>query len=403
VTAPKPRPWVRLADVEPEPVAWLWRGRVPLGKLTVFDGDPGLGKSTTTLDLGARVSAGLEMPCSSAGDLDGPAGVVILSAEDGLADTIRPRLDAAGADVKRIVAFQLEALPAIPRQLAEIKAAVEAVAARLVIVDPLNAFLGGEVDSHRDQDIRRALARVTALAAETGAAIIVVRHLNKGTGPALYRGGGSIGIAGAARAGLIVFRDPEDELRRVLAPSKANLALEPPSLLYTLESVGNVARIRWLGETAQRADELAAEPGTAEERDALSDAEDVLRELLREGPRPAKEVQRLLREAGVAERAWRRAKSRLHVRSDPNGFQGAWQWSLPPNTGTPSETAKSDAPGAEKSNSGASPGHSDSVGREAPGGQTRTPTLTAEERARLEAEAARGDRLAQMHLAKGTG
>lgn len=137
---------VILKDVEPEDVAWLWPGRIPLGKLTLLEGDPGLGKSLIALDIAARVSSGAPMPDGTKSDLGGPAGVVLLPAEDGLADTVRPRLEAAGADLARVacVVFVPEGgdeRPPLVTDIARIREAVEQVNARLVIVDPITAFM----------------------------------------------------------------------------------------------------------------------------------------------------------------------------------------------------------------------------------------------------------------------
>jgi putative DNA primase/helicase len=129
---------------------------VPLGKVTVLDGDPDEGKSTIAFDLAARVSTGAPMPFET--DPRTPAGVVILSAEDGLADTIRPRLDAAGADVRNVLGFPFDELPSFPKGIEVIEQAVIEVGAKLVIIDPLMAFLSDRVDSYRDHHVRRALA-----------------------------------------------------------------------------------------------------------------------------------------------------------------------------------------------------------------------------------------------------
>ena len=221
---------VLLSTVSPEKVEWFWQGRIPRGKLTVVDGDPGTGKSTLTLDLTARASRGMAMPTGN-GERE-PVGVVILSGEDGLADTIVPRLLAAGADLDRILALTEVPIlsgggsrpPVLPDDLDLIRQAIGRVQASLVVIDPLMAFLTSDTNSHRDQDIRRVLFQVAALAEETGVAVVVVRHLNKSnTGPALYRGGGSIGIIGAARSGLLVAVDPDDEERRVLPLPRATL------------------------------------------------------------------------------------------------------------------------------------------------------------------------------------
>ncbi len=224
-----------LSDVQPERVRHLWPGRIPLGKLTVVDGDPGLGKTTVLLDIGARLTTDAAMPDGTASDLDGPAGVVILTAEDGLADTIRPRLDAAGADVSKVVALECLVNGDEERSLSltdlnAIEAAVQAVDAKLVIIDPLMAFLSSETNSYRDQDMRRVLAPLARLAERLECAIVVIRHLSKGGGAnAVYRGGGSIGIIGAARCGLLVAADPDDETGAA-AFSRSRRATSPPCL-----------------------------------------------------------------------------------------------------------------------------------------------------------------------------
>lgn|GEM_PF-3456641 len=228
---------VRLADVEPgRAVEWLWRGHVPRGTVTIFEGDPGLGKSALTCDLAARVSTGAPMPDGTPGVV---GGAVILSAEDSLRDVIRPRLEAAGADLERVVALAAirtaegERLPELPLDLGALERAIVESSAVLVVIDPLMAYLGVEVNSWRDQDVRRALAPLAALAERAGCAVVIIRHLNKGAGgSAIYRGGGSIGIVGAARAAFVVAKDPDDATARVLAPVKCNLAAPPASRTF---------------------------------------------------------------------------------------------------------------------------------------------------------------------------
>jgi RecA/RadA recombinase len=335
---------VRVSSVEPEPVNWAWSGRIALGKSHLLDGDPGLGKSTLALDLAARISTGFQMPDGSTGI--GPAGVVILTAEDGIADTVRPRLEAAGADLDRIAVLTMvddvgERPASIPDDLARVEQATVTMGARLVIVDPLMAHLAAAVNSHRDQDIRRALAPLHGLAERTGAAVVVVRHLNKTPGGnPLYRGGGSIGIVGAVRIALLVAPDPDDETgqRRVLAVAKCNLAPIGPALAFTIEpaTVGSVgtSTIRWGAATGHTARQLLAAPSdSAPESGALEEAKEILAAILVDGPVPAKTAQSEARQAGVSDATLRRAKEALGVGADRAGGLGAsgrWYWSLAP-------------------------------------------------------------------------
>jgi hypothetical protein len=334
-----------LSAVRPQRVEWLWPGRIPLGKLTILDGDPGLGKSVLTLDLAARVSRGLDMPLNERepGVEDRPpAGVVLLSAEDGLEDTIRPRLDAAGADVERILALDKiqertgTRLPTLPADVPYLGDAIRRVEAHLVVIDPLSAFLGGETNTHKDQDVRKALHPLAVLAQQTGAAIVVVRHLNKlAGGNPLYRGGGSIGIIGAARSGLLVAKDPDNPDHRVLASTKCNLARLPASLTYDLSTAGNGAlRVGWIGPSAHTAESLLAAPHDDEDRGAVQEAVEVLRSILEAGPVPSEDAKREARKAGVAEKTLHRAKDFLGVKSRKMGFsgKGVWQWALPGHT-----------------------------------------------------------------------
>lgn len=332
---------VYLSDVAPERLAWLSRGRLAAGKLTVLDGDPGLGKSTLLADWAARVSRGRPLPDGEGG---APRGVVLLSAEDGLADTIRPRLEAAGADLSKVVALLTvpdEAnpvgpgrLPAIPADLEVIEKLVHDADAALVIIDPLMAYLGPDINAHRDQDVRRALAPLAQLAERLGVAVVLVRHLNKAqSAHALYRGGGSIGIIGAARCGLLVAADPDDQERRILAPTKANLARPPAALAFRLEAApgADVARVTWLGESGHTAAGLLAEPAGEEERSARDEAEVFLRDVLAGGPVAGKDVQAMARDAGIAVSTLRRARERLGVTTTREGFGPGSRvlWKLP--------------------------------------------------------------------------
>jgi len=265
-------PWaVRAASAIPrETVEWVWPGRIPAGKLTVIEGDPATAKSTMTLDLAARVTRGSAWPDGEPGR--GPASVLLLSAEDGWGDTIRPRLEAAGADLERCICVAAREVDGehgpilrpvvLPEDIAWIARLIQRTDAAMVIIDVLAAYLSDRIDLHKDQSVRRLLHLLSVAAASTGAAIILIRHHNKNAGtPALYRGGGSIGIIGAARAAYAVIRDPDDPDHRLVATVKSNLAAEASTWGYSLVDVPDlgVARIDWDTDADRRsASELLA-------------------------------------------------------------------------------------------------------------------------------------------------
>jgi AAA domain len=334
---------VLVADVDRELVTWLWRDRIPRGKVTVLDGDPGTGKSTLTLTITAKVTTGSPFPDGTRPER---GDVILLSAEDDIGDTIRPRLEAAGADLARCWVLpditphvsaeekpQPPRPPELPADLDALEGMVKDKGAALVVIDPLMAFLSSQIDSHKDQDVRKVLAPLGYMASRTGAAVVVVRHMNKGQGSALYRGSGSIGIVGAARAGLLVAPDPDDEGRRVLAVSKSNLGPKASSLAYRIveDERYKVARVVWDGASKHTAADLVRPRVDEDEAPALAEAMRVLKEILADGPLAAGNVKRMAATAGVAERTLQRARHALGVTARRQGFGpgGHYVWSMP--------------------------------------------------------------------------
>jgi len=328
---------VLLSDVEPEEVQWLWKHRIPLGKITILDGDPGLGKSTLALEIAARLSRGAALPTAEQA-VEG--GTVLLTAEDGLPETVAPRLIAADADTSKVVAIKYtpdhegeKTVSSIPFDIPTIEAAIERVRAKLVIVDVLMAYLPSQTNTYRDQDIRLALAPLAQMANKVGVAVLCIRHLTKAPGGnPLYRGGGSIGIISVARAGFLLARDPDDEALLVLAQTKSNLGPPMPSLCYRLESSEGVARIVWQGESPHTAASLlAATVESEEERGALADAREFLQQELSIGPVKQVDVSAEARSEGIKEATLRRAKKSLGVVAEKKGAgkNSYWQWRLP--------------------------------------------------------------------------
>jgi len=330
---------VRLSDVEPQPVRWMWKGYLPLGKLVVVDGDPGLGKSTVLLDIAARLTTARPMPDGTPG-LDTPVGVVLLSAEDDAGDTLRPRLDAAGGDATRVVHVPCaerdngEERSVTLADISLLARAIDEYDARLVVVDPIMAYLGSETNSYRDQDVRGVLAPLTRLAAEKGCTVVAIRHFSKvQTGNVLHKGGGSIGIIGAARVGIVIARDPEDDGRCIVAVAKSNVGKIPPALAYRIhETPDETSYVVWEGTTAHTATQLIALPPDADERSARDEIADALRAALASGPRPAEAVKREVKSAtGSTDKQLRTARERLGVVPNRAGFGpgSIVQWQLP--------------------------------------------------------------------------
>jgi hypothetical protein len=322
----------RLADVEPERVEWLWDGWLPRGKPVTLDGDPGLGKSTLALAITATVTTGGIWPDGSRCMY--PGDVLLMSAEDGLADTVRPRADAAGADVTRVHAIEgvmtvEESGELVLRSptLADITAIEEAIVrtdARLLIVDVIMAYLPTGTDSHRDQDVRRVLHRLAGVADRTSCTVLLLRHLNKAKGgDPLYRGGGSIGIVGAARAGMLVAADSDDPERRVLASLKSNLGPAPDSHAYRLVSSGDrgVACVQWEGRTEHTARTLLADHNDGDDEDRR-EVDGWLKAYLQDdgGAANARDVIRDGKLAGFSEDILKKARKRLRIHTNRHGF-----------------------------------------------------------------------------------
>ena len=336
-----------LEDVEIEKVTWLWDNRIPIGKLTLISGDPCLGKSTFTMDIAARVSSGAPWADSMNVERE-PGGVVILSAEDGLADTIKPRLQAAGACMKRIISLdavhricdgvECDTMFSLATDMPQLKEAVRIVGeCNLVIIDPISAYLGG-TDSHKDAQVRGLLAPLAQIAEEAGVAIILVAHLNKSNGKkAIYRTGGSIAFTAAMRAAFVVVKDTKDPERRLFLPTKNNLAPgDIGGLAYTVEGVnipsdsGDVSApvVRIDPEAIDsNADDYMVEPnGDTDDQD---DAAEWLGDTLTGGVLGSTEVFRMARQQGFTNSVIRRAFKRLGGKPKKTSFDGGWKWELP--------------------------------------------------------------------------
>ena len=341
----------RMSDVQPEKIEWLWQGRIAIGKQTLIGGEPGLGKSQITAALAAAVTTEGQWPCNEG---RAPKGsVLILSAEDDAADTIRPRLDAAGADASGVHlisavsdidgngrrTFNLQAdLPLLERAIKRIGDV------RLVIIDPVSSYLG-KTDSHKNADVRGTLEPLGDMASLLRVAVVSVTHFSKGTGQSAVNSFiGSIAFVAAARAAFIVTRDPESEdpARRLFVQAKNNLAMDSGGLAFRVEQrllPGDIvaSAVMWEGERITRtADEILAASRETDDKPERGEAEDFLKDVLAAGPRPATEVEAEAKGAGIAWRTVRRAQKDLGIKpyrraesGDGLGNAGRWYWSLP--------------------------------------------------------------------------
>jgi len=330
---------VNLADVEPRPVEWLWPNRIPLGKLTMVVGYPGLGKSTLALDIVARVTRGIPWPDLPNEPISAGA-VILLSAEDDLADTIRPRLDAAGAEPRQIHILKAvrdvsnkERLFSLERDIEILERAIKSVPnCRLVVIDPITAYLGN-IDSHKNTDVRSVLAPLADLASRHNVAIICVGHLNKREGVrAIHRVTGSTGFVEAARAVWLVAEDSQNPDMRLMVRMKGNLAKDIGGLAFRLVEVSQTShtcRMEWHpGPIWVTPDQLLRPPDQAE--GSLEYATKWLKTQLQAGPMKAIDIQKNARAEGISDRTLKRAKQRLGVISTKEDFSGAWIWSLTP-------------------------------------------------------------------------
>jgi putative DNA primase/helicase len=331
---------VRVSDVMAEPISWLWPGRIALGKVSLISGDPGLGKSLVSLALAAHVSQGRPWPVDRS---PCPRGeVLLLSAEDDIGDTIRPRLEAAGADVARVqvltIVRDMDKDGALTTRGVSLRRDLDLLDdllvkhrdIRLVVIDPVSAYLG-DTDSHNNADVRGLFAPLAELASRHRVAIVAVSHLNKSSGPAMYRTSGSLAFVAAARAVFAVVKDKDDPARRLILPIKNNLGPDVSGLGYrVLPGLNGAPLVDWEpAPVTITADEAMRPALPDDERNATEEAMDWLHDVLVSGPMRASDVQKDARAAGISDKALRMARERLGIKPVKRGFSAGWDWGLP--------------------------------------------------------------------------
>jgi len=311
---------IRFADIEPQEVAWLWRERIPLGRLTVLAGRPGVGKSFVTVDIASRVSTGMAWPDGSVNESAG--GVLFFAAEDDPADTIRPRLDAAGADSGRVYYCRNVDLTGIESRIDRVPDC------RLVVIDPIGSYLGRCVDAYRENEVRAVLEPLAEIARRRSIAVILVAHTRKAWASFADDSVlGSRAFVGLARAVWHVTKDPQDRTRRLFLPGKSNLSRETSGLAFWIAP--DPARVQWLGPVDWQADDLVAEePTRGRKSEARNAAVDWLRTLLRDGAMSVQEIRKAAREVGFSWRTVRRAAETLPIERRKKSFDGGWEWRL---------------------------------------------------------------------------
>lgn len=354
------------SEMEIYRLRWLWPDWLPLGKLVGIVGNGGLGKSGVSLDIAARLTTGRPMPDEMYGDITDPVGVTVIAHEDEFHDVMGPRLIAAGADMSRI--FMLDedmeetmedgsvryARWLVTGDLGVLREHLLETGSKLVIMDPLVAYVGDGKDAHNEQDARSVMRGLKSIATEFDCAFLFVRHIRKAGvagGDATHAAGGSVAWTNACRAEWAVADDRDDTSGslRVMSVTKANLARKPASLSFRQVScvvrVGlddhETFRVEWLGASEQTAIMGLTSTGSPEERDALRDAVAFLRDCLSIGPVSAKDVNERAHKAGVTNATLRRAKTQIGVESKKIGRLGesSWLWSLP-SQGAPEDAQK---------------------------------------------------------------
>ncbi len=308
----------RMSEVELQEVGWLWKPYIPYGKIVIIQGDPGEGKTTFALRLAAA--------CSSGKPLDGmelpePVTVIYQTAEDGLGDTIKPRLIEAGADQKRVINIVEDTDP-LSLSDERIEKAIRKTNARVMILDPMQGYLNESVDMNRANEIRGVLKKISGIAERTGCVMILVGHLNKAKGnSSQYRGLGSIDFRAAARSVLLVGRLKNQPNVRVIVHDKSSLAPEGKSLAFNL---GNDEGFRWLdGYSDITADELL---GGYTEESKTAKAEQLIRDMLDDGKTVSAEVIfKTAKEKNISERTVNQAKKNIEgIKSKKAGT--SWSW-----------------------------------------------------------------------------
>ena len=310
---------IKMSEIQSQEVSWLWYPFIPYGKLTIIQGDPGDGKTTLVLNIAAWLSKGEGL--DSEMKLSEPVNVIYQSAEDGLADTVKPRLELAGADCERILVIdeKEKSLSMVDERLEK---AIVQTKARMLILDPIQAYLGGGMDMNRANEAKDMTKKLGALAEKHQCAIVLIGHMNKAAGnKAAYRGMGSIDFFAVARSVLLVGRVEGEPNIRAVVQIKNNLAAFGHPKAFALSEDG----FQWLGDYEITADEVLG--GIAPKANKMEQAKRLLRELaLTSDAVQSNEIFDMADEQGISKRTLENAKRELGIRA--RKINNSWYWEL---------------------------------------------------------------------------
>lgn len=308
------------SNVTPKEVEWLWYPYIPLGKLTVIQGDPGDGKSTFVLNIVAQLTSEKQMPDGYVPNCSRIA--VYQCAEDGIADTIKPRLEQAGARCDQ-VAYIIDDDITLTLEDGRIETVIKETGASVFIIDPIQAFMPPDSDMLCATKMRSILRKLAGIADRNRCAIILIGHMNKDSGAkTLYRGLGSIDIAAIARSVLMISRDENDSNIRYMYPIKSSLAPEGPAIAFSFKSSGG---LEWQGRYDIKTSALI--DGLTGNKNKRGRALTKMLQLLEKEDRPAKEVYAALSDIGIGSRTVEKVKKELHIKTYRSG--DCWYWKLP--------------------------------------------------------------------------
>lgn len=310
---------IRMSEVQSQEIEWLWYPFIPYGKLTIIQGDPGDGKTTLVLNIAAKLSNG--EPLDKNMEIKESINIIYQTAEDGLADTVKPRLELAGADCEKIIVID-ESDKSLSMADERLEEAIVRTGARLLILDPIQAYLGGGMDMNRANEARDMTKKLGALAEKTKCAIILIGHMNKASGnKAAYRGMGSIDFFAVARSVLLVGRVEGEPDIRAVVQIKNNLAALGHPKAFALSEDG----FQWLGDYEITVEEILG--GIAPKANKMEQAKQMLRELAEtQNMVLSNEIFDRADESGISKRTLENAKKDMGIRAKK--INNSWYWNL---------------------------------------------------------------------------